>query len=34
MEDPGDQKLIISIFKDVSRTLPQHIFFKDRFGVG
>ena len=34
MEEPGDKKLIISIFKDVSRTLPQHVFFKDRFGIG
>lgn len=34
MEENADQKLIISIFKDISRTLPQHIFFKDRFGVG
>jgi TBC1 domain family member 10 len=34
MEEQGDQKLIISIFKDISRTLPEHIFFKDRFGVG
>lgn len=25
---------MISIFKDVTRTFPQHIFFKDRFGVG
>lgn len=31
---PGDQKTIISIFKDVSRTFPKHIFFRERFGVG
>ena len=34
MEEQGDQKLIISIFKDISRTMPEHIFFKDRFGTG
>jgi Rab-GTPase-TBC domain len=34
MEENADQKLIIAIFKDVSRTLPEHIFFKDRFGIG
>ena len=34
MEQQADQKLIISIFKDISRTLPEHIFFKDRFGEG
>ena len=34
MQEPGDKKLIISIFKDVSRTFPHHIYFKDRYGEG
>ena len=34
MEEEADQKLIISIFKDVSRTMPNHCYFKDKFGVG
>lgn len=34
MEEEAEQKLIISIFKDVSRTMPNHCYFKDRFGVG
>jgi hypothetical protein len=33
-EADADQKLIISIFKDVSRTMPNHTYFKDKFGVG
>ena len=27
MEAEADQKLIISIFKDVSRTMPYHVYF-------
>ena len=34
MEEEAEQKLIISIFKDVSRTMPNHCYFKDKFGVG
>jgi hypothetical protein len=34
LELPGEQKTIISIFKDVSRTFPKHIFFREKFGVG
>lgn len=34
MEESADQKLLISIFKDVTRTMPEHIYFKDRYGDG
>jgi Rab-GTPase-TBC domain len=34
MEEQADQKLLISIFKDVTRTMPEHIYFKDRYGDG
>ena len=34
LEQEGEKKCIISIFKDVSRTFPRHVFFKERFGVG
>ncbi|CDW71133.1 tbc protein [Stylonychia lemnae] len=34
LEQGGERKTIVSIFKDVSRTFPQHVFFKDKFGVG
>lgn len=25
---------MISIFKDISRTFPSHVFFRDKFGLG
>jgi len=30
----GSKKMKETIFKDVTRTFPKHIFFKDKFGAG
>ena len=34
IEKPGDQLVLKSIFKDVTRTFNSHVFFKDKFGRG
>lgn len=34
MQKEGNQKMKETIFKDVTRTFPKHIFFKEKFGAG
>ena len=34
MTKEGDKKMLIDIHKDVSRTLPNHIYFQQKFVYG